>query len=465
MAETATKSRKAPAKRVPTNEAQGLTAVTSTWTVKPSEVTPENVPKFQSNIHYCDAVNNKVRQVYPGYPELWVTDANGETDDKLTLQLKLDFDRLNCYDLMQHVIPDKDGFGCCIMSIGTEKQGNDYRLSEIRHLPPETFRRRAPDGLYNVIPNPLVPGISFDVNGDISVWQTHPVNGLQTKLDNVRIIRDAGTPFPTGRAYMYPVYFVLSLIDFALKAEEQQVNRIGAPMLLMKISDEADGDAATALQEWGSNFLRKWGKDTAAVLPQGLEFPTYTITESTTAKEFVAQCVEWIRSYTNPMSDMTQTGNLGASDAGRMEMWTNFIAAEQAIAESWLEEAFDWCLAANGYVGYETHIRLKRPSVDKSALKLQYLAQAFNSKSITTEEIRDNMTDVLELKEWSDELALDLKNQYPATTTMSLFGNTVDGFTSPEYRIMKTADDAFQTANDATYNAITRIMRYGNDDS
>ena len=37
-------------------EAQGKTSVSAAWNIKPSKVTPENILRFQSNIHYQDAL-------------------------------------------------------------------------------------------------------------------------------------------------------------------------------------------------------------------------------------------------------------------------------------------------------------------------------------------------------------------------------------------------------------------------
>ena len=261
---------------------------------------------------------------------------------------------------------------------------------------------------------------------------------------------------------MRPVYPVISLLDFASKAQAQQINRVGAPVLLLKALDDISAENYANVEKWGKLYGKRWGKDTFGVIPPGLTTLDTKIHESQTAKEFVQQCVDWIRTYTNPMSDMTQTGNLGSSDTGRMEMWVNFISAEQTLAENWIEELFDKVLKANGYEEYKTHIHLKRPSVDRSALKLQYITEAVNAKAITTEEIRDNLSDTLEMKEWSPDVELQLKNQYPASAGIaSLFGNAATkNFTRPEDKLMNETADGIDGIYNRLEDAILKILNY-----
>ena len=443
-------------------EAQGKTSVSAAWNIKPSKVTPENIPRFQSNIHYQDALCDITRQVYTAPPEIWVTDEEGEQDDALTAETIAQFEAVNAWDVMQFIIPDVYGWGASIISPSIEQRGGRYELTELRHLPAESFRWMPPDaGLEFIIPNPLLPGIGVRPDNTIEVWQTDLRTGRQIPIVNCRIIRLHGTPEPSGASFMYPCYFLLAMIDFAMQAEVQQVNRVGAPILLPKVSEEASEEEYSALQDWFKQFGKTWGKDTACLIPPGIEFPSLNIREGTVAQQFVNQCVDWIRAFTNPMAQMQQTSGttIGSSDSGRMEMWATYIASLQSVAEKWLEELFDYILRANGYEKHHTHIKLKRPSVDRSLLKLQYIQTGVSAKAITTEEVRDNMTDVLELKQTTPELIRELEVQYPAV--MSLFGNVsedVPNFSKAEDRIMERTKNRILEANEKADKAIGRIM-------
>lgn len=443
------------------NEAQGKTSVSAAWNVKPSKVTPENIPRFQANLHYQDALSDITRQVYTAPPEVWVSDAEGEQDDALTAETIRQFEAVNAWDVMQFVISDVYGWGASIISPGIEKRGGKYELAELRHLPAESFRWMPPNaGLEFIVPNPLLPGIGVRPDGTVEVWQTNLINGTQTLIENCRIIRLHGTPEPSGAAFMYPTYFLLAMIDFAMQAEVQQVNRVGAPILLPKVSEEASEEEYAALQDWFRQFGKSWGKDTASLIPPGIEFPTLNIREGTVAQQFTAKCVDWIRAFTNPMSQMQQANGagIGSSDSGRMEMWATYIGSLQSVAERWLEELFDYIHKANGYADYHTHIRLKRPSVDRSALKLQYIQAGVSAKVLTTEEVRDNMTDVLELKETTPELIRELEVQYPMIMSMFNTADIVPNFSKAEDRIMAKTQEQIIEANEKADQAINRIM-------
>ena len=442
-------------------EAQGKTSVSAAWSIKPSKVTPENIPRFQSNIHYQDALCDITRQVYTAPPEIWVTDAEGEQDDALTAETIAQFERTNAWDVMQFIIPDVYGWGASVISPGIELRGGRYELTELRHLPAESLRWMPPNaGLEFIIPNPLLPGIGVRPNGEIEVWQTDLRTGMQLAITNHRIIRLHGAPEPSGVAFMYPCYFLLAMIDFAMQAEVQQVNRVGAPILLPKVAEEASEEEYAALQDWFKQFGKSWGKDTACLIPPGIEFPSLNLREGTVAQQFVNQCVDWIRAYTNPMAQMQQANGagIGSSDSGRMEMWATYIASLQSLAEHWLEELFDYLLRANGYEGHHTHIRLKRPSVDRAALKLSYIQTGVQAKAITTEEVRDNMTDILELKQTTPELIRELEVQYPQVMSLFNTAEEVPNFSRAEDRIMSRTQERILEANEKADKAIGRIM-------
>lgn len=446
-------------------DAEGIKSPSAAWNEKPARVTPKTVMQFINNIHYADSVNNISLQVYPAPPEVWVTDADGNTDDDLSERFKENFDALGAYDSMRTVLTDRYSHGCCVKSVGYDTDDDGWFMpTEIRDLPPKSFAV-APMGSRGTIVNPLMPGIILNADGETEVWQTNLPSTTQTRLENVIIIRDPSTPHPSGRAYALPVFACIAEIDFANKAAIQQVSRIGAPIILPKVVDSATADDYRDRQDWFAKWGSLWGTTNASLIPPGIEFPNLQIRETTTAAEFIQRRVEWIRTYFNPMSAMQDAGaGIGTSDSGRMEMWATFIAAEQSRAEEWLERIYDECLDANGYEKYHAHIRLKRPSVDKAQLKIQAITELARDHAILLSEIRDNMTDILDLRETTPDVELELKNQYPDNSAFGMFGNVggrVDGFTTPEDRIMSETERKIADLNSKTAEMIARdIMHY-----
>ncbi len=423
----------------------------------PEKVTAENIPKFVNNIHYADNKQNLMIQIFPSPPEIWTTGPDGETDEDRTSRDKETFEAVRGYAAMQIAVSDILDYGASVKSPGIARIDGEYTLAEIRNLPARSLALNPGSGR---AVNPLMPGITVR-DGETEVYQFDASRGTTQQIWNFVIVKQAETPEPSGKAYSLPIYPVIAEIDFANKAATQQVNRVGAPIIMPKANDEISADDYRDLIEWHRKFGTKWGKDTSFLIPPGVEFPDLKIKEGTTARDFVEERVRWVRFFFNPTTDLDSSGTaIGASDSGRMEIWANYIASWQSLAETWLERLFDACHAYNGRDGYHTHIQLKRPSVDRSAAKLQYIQGLVSAKAITVEEIRDNATDILDLRETSAEMLLQLREQYPASSMVGLFGNTTEGFTRPEDQIMAETEKKILAANDASRKAIAKIMNY-----
>lgn len=441
--------------------ATGRTITPSTYVYDTvAKVNTETVPKYIQNIHYADNKQNLMMQVFPGPPEITVKDAAGEIDEELTAWTIAAFERIGGYAAMQITVSDILDYGASVKSPGIERRNGEYELTEVRNLPAKSFSM--PNGGYIV--NPLMPGISIDMAGNIVVYQYDPATGISETITNYVIVKRPEAPEPAGIAYCLPVYAILAEIDFANKAAIQQVNRIGAPVFLPKAIDSISSEDYAELVNWHKQMARTWGPQTSHLLPPGIEFPDLRIHEGTTARDFIDTRVRWISAFFNPTTDLDVSGTaLGATDSGRMEIWANYIISWQRLAETWIERLFDLCHEYNGRAGYHTHIELRRPGVEMSALRLQYIQGLVAAKAITTEEIRDNARDVLALRTTDADVLLQLREQYPAASVMGLFGNTtedVPNFTRPEDRIMAETEQKMIRANEASLEAIRRIMHY-----
>lgn len=117
--------------------------------------------------------------------------------------------------------------------------------------------------------------------------------------------------------------------------------------------------------------------------------------------------------------------------------------------ETWIIRVFQAALEWNGYDGYEVHIELKRPSIDRSAERREQVKLAIDGKAITIDEIRDNLPE-LELREMTPEVKAELAELYKSAPVMT-FGNVTPGFTKKE-------DDEITDIKEEYLNIDTNVL-------
>ena len=422
----------------------------------PKSVTAANVQGYIQNIHLAKQYQNLVVQVFPGYPQVWVEDVNGEMDNEQSEILKEFAKKLKIYPSMQISFFDTIFYGASVKSVGYKNINGIYTPSEIRNLPPQSFNQSSGFG-NSVTINQLLPGIIVKDNGDVEVWQTDDA-GRQTKIENFYIIKEPTTPEPSGRAYALPCYPVIATIDFTNRAINQQVARVGAPSLFPQIADGiVKEEDYKRLENFARDFQKRWGKDTGFILPPGISFPDVKIKEGSTAQDRLDDLIEWLDVFFNPTTVLQKsTGtSIGGSDSGAAEIWANFIGGTQ----SWIEEAYEALLQpyldVNGYEGLYVKIRLKRPDINRSEERRLQVVAAVASKAITVEEVRDNLTE-LNLKEWTPEIEAQITDTYANTVTSNPFGNV--GEVRGEDKIVEDTEKALIKTDDEILSDLVKKL-------
>jgi len=321
-------------------------------------------------------------------------------------------------------------------------------MTELRDLPAVSFHQYPGHG---DVTNSLMPGIIYH-NGEVEVWQTVGNMLQQQRIDNYAIIMEPTGPKPAGEAYAMPVYPVIAAINHTNKAADQQVYRVGAPSIFLKLESTMTDEMKT----YTDSFLKKWGKNTGFVLPKELTPIDPKFRESDSAEKRLTQLVQWVDSYFNPTTVLKQSGgtSIGSSDKGSAQIWANFIGGQQAWIEEAFEEFFKPLLAANGYEERYVRIQLKRPELDRSAEIREQIETGLRAKAITIEEVRNNLKE-LELSETTPELQIALKEQYKSPVAAGLFGNV--GELPGEEEAMQKTEARLKEINDRTKAAILKL--------
>ncbi len=425
----------------------------------PKKVTVETVREWTNSVYLAKNVKDFGVQIYPEPPTITVlNDDKNEEVPELTKEIAQNFKDMRAWSAIQNVYPDIAFWGASLNSIGRARVNGKWTITEIRHLPAESFTGYQA----GTIINPLLPGITIDSDGEPMFFQTD-YETYQTKLlTNVTSITDLSTPKYAGKAICYPLYRLMATIELVDTALCQQVNRIGAPTIMPQVNpDHTPKPTKDEINAWFTAFAKRWGKDSAFVIPPWATFPDLKIRESTTAADLKAVLVKYINDYFNPLSAFqSETSTLGSSDSTRGQVYADYIRSLQEMSVEWLEREYNTILEMNGYVNHSCHIELKRPTIDKSSAKLEQIKVGIAGKSLTKAEIRNNLND-LELQETTPELELALEKEYQAAGGFG-FGNVADveNFTSPEEKIMSDTEKQIIELNRKAMEGIYKIMDY-----
>lgn len=324
------------------------------------------VEQYSQNAILADPVRNLKRQMFRGEAQFTVNDENGEEDPLLSKALQGLGVKLDVFNKAQWVFNDSIFGGCSVFSIGWETvdvkiDGRPVAMEspvEIRHLPWNSFWQ-SPVGYVNTY-NPVMPGIVVDEMQNIHVFQsfdtlqkpparTAPGMYNVVEIENFTIIKDPSTPDPAGSADCLPLIPVITAYNHANNAENQRMNRVGAPLIFPYVEKITASNKA-----YVEAFTQKWGKDTGFILTEGMSLLDPHITDTMSAAERMIYLKKLVDSYFNPSTPLAQTEgtSIGGTDAGATELLQTYVNNTLTWIEDGFEAIFQLLLDKNGYEGY-----------------------------------------------------------------------------------------------------------------
>ena len=410
--------------------------------------TTQIIRKYQDNVYAAGVYHRQRNILFREKYKLVITDPTGETDtDECTAIMNDMVKMLDAVMVQPHTYglqaaiqmswADTFWFGLSLFNPVWDWEGNEYTLLKLRHLPAESFGTQ-PYGrpfLYSDIMQGIV--IS-PYDGSVEYFQTlyMPQNNappgpvvstqfLQTKLTNIVTIKDPSFPDLAGRPVMLPVFPLIAMLDFTWQAQVQRVNRIGAPVLFLKIINPQGNDI-----EYGQLLLQNWGKNSAFQLRANFELVKPELSDSGSALETIEALDKLIVQYFNPSAQMqrgrSQTPMSGSSGSEK-EMIDDYVRnVHQWLEEQWshiLQEYLD----VNDYAGYTVMLDIPDPSIDRSEIELKQSIAGAQDGTMTTNEIR-KLRGQDELDEAGIEaLRMDVEARKPAPMPFAGAGNSEPG--------------------------------------
>lgn len=380
------------------------------------EITADKLYDLRHNVYGKGLARKQKNLIFTEKFTIEVTDKKGDTDEDLQNTLTKLSDNTQLWTKMQMTFADVFWYGISIFNPVwnyENESSNEYTLRNLRHLPSRSFDT-APF-VSTRIWSHVLQGIILNERGETEYWQRQVDTNIPIHIENVFSVKEPDSVELAGEPIILPLVPVLEMLKFAWNAQMQRVNRTGAPIILMRITNPQkasaqNGDIGDV--EYGNLFLKHWGKDNAYQLRENMETVDPHITDTSTAIDTIDSLNDMLIDYLSPASFIsTKTGQLiGGTDRPQEEILQRYIRG----VHNWLEDAFASLLQQyldyNEYEGYTVRLHIPEPAADRSELKLKQAEIGFKTKSLSLNEIRERL-DAEGLDEKGIEELIELHKQ------------------------------------------------------
>lgn len=402
----------------PAREAEGVVWVASTGVIwQENSATVDKLKKYSVNI-YGDGVTQKQRSlIFTGPPAIRVLDPEDEEDPELSAWIKsmANAPGVQLYYRMQLAWHGTFWYGPALFNPVMEWVGNEYRLTALRYLPPDSFATAPTSSKKYRSYNPILPGIALSQDNEVEYWQVQDeTDTTPRRVDNVFVIQDPIRPELGSRPTVLSVLPALSMLDYLWQAQMQKAHRTGSPLLFVRISG-----ARTSAQlggkigdvEYAQKFLMHWGKNTGYVLRDNMELVDPHITDTADNLETIDRLDQMITAHFSPSGFISKSGpTIGGSSAPEKELLAAYVRGIQ----SWLEAGFSHLLQevidANGYEGFTVRVDLPDLEFDERDIEIRQATIGDKTQSLTINEIRA----LLHHPPLTPEEVAELRDEYAA---------------------------------------------------
>ena len=384
------------------------------------DIDADLIRDLKSNIYLAGIIRKEILLVFSDKYTIEIKDKAGDVDEDLgkVMMTMCDAPDVKLWSSMQKAYADIFPYGPAIFNPVWGYEGTDYVLKKLRSLPAYTFKD-APCTDYST-QGEILQGIVLNDKNEIEYHQVDN-DGVIQKLENVFVVKDPTAPEIAGKSVILPLIPMIAMIKFGWKAQMQQVNRVGAKVIFLKITEPQEASALNGNvsdEAYGREILQKWGKDLPYILRGNMEIIDPHIKDDSNNLEIINALHSTLIDFISPSSLILGKGGLiGSSDKHREQVRSKYIEG----IHTWLESAFETLLQQyldyNNYEGYTVKIRIPSPGIDKSDLK----AKQADLLSKTQSGFKNEMRALLNQPELDEEGLKKLKEE------LDLFGPPAGG--------------------------------------
>ena len=359
------------------------------WNTK-NYVTIDKLYETMKNNYIQDKLDKLKRLIFTDRYSLEVLDPKGKPDVELAAYiLKMQESPHNrMWSKIQMSWYDDTAYGISLYNPVWERKTGEMVMTKLRHLPAESFGRGTTISRYS----DLLQGIVMnEATQEVEYWQRPRYFDAPVRVMNVFAVKDPTNPGIAGESKVLPIIPLITMLDFAWKAQMQQANRIGAPVVFIKVTNPVMSAKRDDIQ-MARDILANWGKDTSFAIPGNMDVQAITATETNVAQKIIQELTQRLDDYWNPSTFVQQKkgsmGNAGNSQKDFTELWVRGIHSYLEDEWSQLPQMY---LDMNGYDGYTVRVNIPMVQGDRSQLDLQQATAAFQCQVADVNELRSKL--------------------------------------------------------------------------
>lgn len=360
----------------PSSVPQGVEYVGGNEKYISEDIDAETIARYSvQNFLFARTKSQQMNLIFPNPYTLKVLDPDGEIDEDLGTKMKsmCDAKDVNLWMKMQLTYSDVFEGGAMIANPVWKYENNTYTLTELNHLPWETFAS-SPCEMFTVS-SEILTGIGADDSGNVKFYQ-NDLDGMTQELTNVVMIKNPMAKGVAGTPLCLPIIPLISATKFAMNAQMQKVNRIGAPTPFLSVhggkpSTTANGNVSD--EKYAEMFLKNYSKDILMpIRGESMELVDSHMEDNGSAIETIDYLDKQIVNFWSPSSMIAKDGTLiGGSSASELGLLMRYVSSVHEWIENPFEELLQVYLDANGYEGYRVVIEIPEPEIDNTELDLK----------------------------------------------------------------------------------------------
>lgn len=369
------------------------------WNVyKEQPIDAETIQKFSENVYGAGLYRKQKNLVFQDRVRIEVLDPENNVHEETQTALERMFfsnPDVNIAARMEQAFHDIFFYGLGVFNPIWKKKNGTIELVQMRHLPAYSFGELPPGrDQYSKV----MAGITVGKDGKIEFWQTTGVSAVTKQLEKEHLfwVKEPSSTDIAGDPMIRPLIPVLEMLTFAWNSEMQTVNRQGAPIFFIRITnpqDASDENGNVSDEDYANMILQTWGKDTAYPLRDNMEIITPDLKDGGVTLDAINALQAVIIDYMSPSSFISKDGTLiGGSAAPEAELMEAYISGIHRFLEAGFNRLIEYYLRANRYPeGFTGRFILTYKSAEDKQSGVARAETGFKTKVVHPNEIREDL--------------------------------------------------------------------------